>query len=68
LPMRETIKFESSRLKIKRAYDHIQELEGAFEAFLKSDFCHLAIDHEPDTDTYLVKLVSVGNPPISAVH
>ena len=35
--------FASSRLKIKRAYRHIQELESAFQAFVKTDFCRAAL-------------------------
>jgi hypothetical protein len=47
--------FVGSRLKIQRAYRHIQELEAAFQAFLHTDFCKLVVEAEPNTGNQLVK-------------
>lgn len=55
--------FESSRLKVKRAYSHIKELESLFQAFLNSDFCRVVIDGEPGAGPLLIKVVSIASPP-----
>ena len=40
--------FKDAKLKIKRANQHIQELQGKLAAFLETDFCRLHIEHNPN--------------------
>lgn len=55
--------FESSHLKIKRAYRHIQEVEATFKSFLQTDFCRLVIEDDLKTGSQLIKAKSDHAPP-----
>lgn len=39
--------FENSRLKIKRANEHIRQLMGALKVYINSNFCNFAIQQDP---------------------
>jgi hypothetical protein len=43
------MKFDASRKKIERAYEHIKELNSAVSAFGNSDFYTLRLEHNPRT-------------------
>jgi hypothetical protein len=55
--------FESARLKIHRAYGHIQELRRAINAFLETDFCRLRADTDPNSGQASIYVESVAAPP-----
>ncbi len=39
--------FGQARLKLVWANEHIKQLNAAWNAFLKTDFCHLAVENQP---------------------
>ncbi len=41
-----------SRLKVQRAYRHIQEIQAVIAAFVRTDFCKLRIDENLDLGSY----------------
>lgn len=47
--------FVGPKLKIKRANQHIADLNATFEAFVKTDFCSLYVEKRPDTCQNIVK-------------
>ena len=55
--------FTGSRLKVQRAYRHIQELETIFRGFLQTEFCRLVVESDPQTGNQLIKVASLGSPP-----
>jgi hypothetical protein len=55
--------FESARLKVQRAYLHIQELERVFATFLQSNFCKISVEQEPETGQQLLKVASIASLP-----
>src|SRR5262245_4875042 len=54
--------FESAKLKLQRAKDHIDGLALAFRTFIESNPCAFSIDH--DTKTNLVTLDVTFSKPI----
>jgi len=58
-----TKEFDSARLKVQRAYRHIDELRGMFANFLKSDFCSLTVDQDPQTGQNSIYVASTASPP-----
>lgn len=46
--IKSTDTFGQARLKHVRANQHISQLESAWNAYLKTDFCHLAAEGHPD--------------------
>src|SRR5437870_6447911 len=40
--------FQSARLKIKRTYEHIDQLGAAIDGFVRGDFYDLVIQSDPD--------------------
>jgi hypothetical protein len=55
--------FNSSRLKIERAYRHIEELKTVFESFLSSDFCRVSVEPQSDTGSQIIKVGSIATLP-----
>ena len=55
--------FESSRLKIQRAYRHINELQTLFNTFLQSAFYKIHIEEEAGSGQFIVKILSIAEPP-----
>jgi hypothetical protein len=55
--------FIDAKLKIKRANQHIDELNRIFADFLKSDFCGFRIEKEPDTGQNVVKFKQTKSMP-----
>jgi len=55
--------FVSARLKIKRAYRHIEELQKILSEFLKSDFCSMRVDQDAKTGQALIYVESNSAPP-----
>jgi hypothetical protein len=55
--------FVGSRLKVKRAERHIEEVKSLFGHFLKTDFCKVHIEVDPDTGNNLLKLDSIAKAP-----
>jgi len=47
--------FRGSRLKIKRANQHIDELNAALNAFVETDFCSLAVEKDSDTGEHVLQ-------------
>jgi hypothetical protein len=61
--MNDKSQFESARLKVKRAYRHIDELKQSFADFLKIDFCALRVSQDPNTGQASIYIQSVATPP-----
>lgn len=55
--------FLGSKLKIKRANQHINELQGILMAFLKTDFYRLFIERDPDGRNYVLKFEAIREMP-----
>jgi len=47
--------FESAKLKVKRADQHIEELNRILADFVNSDFCRVEIEKDQDTGNHIVK-------------
>jgi len=47
--------FHDAKLKIKRANQHIQELQTKLAAFLQTDFCSLHVEEDAKTGNHLLK-------------
>jgi len=59
--------FTHARLKVQRAYRHVQEIEARLQKFLETDFCKLHIEIEPNTGRNILKLESIALPPAHIV-
>jgi hypothetical protein len=57
------IQFDNSRLKIKRADRHINEIKLLLNEFLKTEFCKASAQFEPSTGRYLLKVESMAKIP-----
>lgn len=55
--------FAESRLKINRAYRHIQEIESIFQGFLQTDFCQIGVEEDINAGGYVLKIKSVSSIP-----
>ncbi len=55
--------FHDARLKIKRADEHIAELQARLVAFLDTDFYSLSVEKDADTGTYLLRFGVVTSVP-----
>jgi len=44
--------FDNSKLKIKRAQEHIDELNRLIDFFIKTDFCAISSETDPKTGSY----------------
>jgi hypothetical protein len=47
--------FEGPRLKIKRANQHIADLQNAIDVFVKTDFCSFGIEFDANTGDHVVR-------------
>jgi hypothetical protein len=56
-------RFVGSRLKIKRAYKHLNNLKASLSAFIRSDFYGITIEKEPDGTNYIVFDIQHGVSP-----
>jgi hypothetical protein len=56
-------KLEGSRLKIERAYCHINELNACMIAFNKTEFCTFSIQEDSSTGHQIAKINALGKPP-----
>lgn len=48
--------FEAARSKIKWANKHITDLNDALKAFIQTDFCDFAVEHNPQTGDYVLAI------------
>lgn len=55
--------FEPSRLKVKRAYRHVNEIKALLDRFIQSDFCQIRVETDPKTGRDNLQLVSIAHPP-----
>ncbi|MBR1275041.1 hypothetical protein [Bradyrhizobium sp. AUGA SZCCT0283] len=55
--------FQSSRLKIKRARNFIDETKRAIEDFLTKEFCKLHVETDASTGQAAISVVSTAEPP-----
>jgi hypothetical protein len=55
--------FAGSRLKVKRAERHVDEIKTLLADFLKTDFCKVHIEADPKTGDNLLKLDSIAKVP-----
>ena len=51
--------FVGSRLKVQRAYRHLDELDTILKNFVKTDFCRVRIEVDPNTGNDLLKMESI---------
>jgi hypothetical protein len=55
--------FEGPRLKVKRANQHIADLNKAIEAFIKTDFYTFGIENDPNTGDQFLRFKMTKEPP-----